>query len=151
RLRAVGREDIVRRRHAEWFRDVVAGLRRDLAGDQPARCFERFGEVFDELRAALRWSLGHDTAIAADLVHHATFLSRMSLRLETTSWAQEVLARLAETDPDYPVALAAAAVGWSTSGRLDEAYEAASRALRIDPDGRGALLATEAMIDVTLY
>ncbi len=144
-------ERAVRERHARWFCDAVAEVDSALRGHDPAGAFTRFGEIFDELRAALRWARDHDLALAVDIVRHASLVGRMSLRLETAMWAEEVAARVPPRHPAAPTALAAAAVGLSTRGRLAEARAMATAALERDPHGPGALLAVEALADAFLY
>lgn len=142
-------------RHACWFRDAVAAVDRALRGDDVAGAFGRFGDIFDELRAAFRWAIDHDVELAVDIVHHANLVARMSLRLEVMTWATELVERLeqdgAQSSESFPVALAADAAGLSTRGRLADARAAALRSLTLAPAGRGALHALDGLADSYLY
>ena len=72
RLRAEGTYDAARRRHAEWFTSAVTELDALVRTADEAAALVRFGEIFDELRAALRWSIDEDLGIAAELVYAPT-------------------------------------------------------------------------------
>ena len=101
RLRATGGYDEARRRHAEWFADVLAEVDAALrTADEPG-AMRRFEEVVDEVRAALRWALDHDTDLAARLAEHAYTVGRSQLRAEVVTWLEDVAGRLV---PGHPMA-----------------------------------------------
>ena len=117
RLRATGGYDDARRRHAEWFADVRRRDRRRAAHRRRAgrRC-DRFEEVVDEVRAALRWALDHDIDLAARLAEHAYTAGRSQLRAEVVTWLEDVAGRLAADHPmAVPGSAAPSSAGWRSS------------------------------------
>src|SRR5205823_6185366 len=73
RLAASAPAEVVRRRHAMFFRELVEAAESKLAGPEQAESLERLEQEHDNLRAALQWCL--DTRDA-----------EMGLRLAGAAW-----------------------------------------------------------------
>ena len=151
RLREEGTYDAARRRHAEWFTSAVTELDALVRTVDEAAALIRFGEIFDELRAAMRWSLDEDLRIAAELVCHAYLPSRTGLRSEVVSWTADVLERLAPDDPVRPRVLSVLAGGMSWVGRLEDAIRLGEEARVATAGSAVALQALEGLADAATY
>ena len=151
RLRAEDTHDATRRRHAEWFTSAVSELDALVRTSDEGEALVRFGEIFDELRAALRWSLDQDLGIAAELVCSSYLPGRTLLRSEVVSWTADVLERLASDDPARPRVLSALAGGMSWVGRLEDAIRLGEEARRAAAGTAHVLQALEGMADAATY
>ena len=118
--------------------------------DEPA-AIVRFGDIFDELRAALRWALDEDLDMAGELAFRAYVPGRIVLRAEVVAWASDVAERLPDDHPATWRVRGALAGGLSTAGRLDDAVRVATEVLERAPDTHGALYALEGLADAALY
>ena len=68
RLDAGAEADAVRRRHAETYLALAAGVQPQLTGPRQRELLDRLQRDHDNLRAATEWSLAHDAALALRLV-----------------------------------------------------------------------------------
>ena len=67
RLREVGEEAVVRRRHLEWYAAYVAGTHRKTRGAEQGVWLGRLERDHDNVRAALAWSQSAPDAVEAGL------------------------------------------------------------------------------------
>jgi predicted ATPase/DNA-binding CsgD family transcriptional regulator len=65
RLRASDEGETISRRHCEWYRALAEQAEPALSGQDQAAWMERLEAEHDNLRAALQWSLAHDSGEAA--------------------------------------------------------------------------------------
>lgn len=151
RLRASGRYDDVRRGHARWFHDAVVEIDHQLrTADEPAG-MQRFEEIVDEVRAALRWSLEHDLDLAAGIAEHAYTAGRARLRGEVVDWLADVDARL---PPGHPRALrvrSALVGGLAFVGGIEHAARIGAEVLATGAPDEELLYALEGLGDLALY
>ena len=151
RLRATGGFDDARRRHAAWFAAALAEIDDDLrTADEPA-AMRRFEEIFDEVRAALRWALDHDVDLAARLAEHAYTAGRSQLRAEVVTWLEHVAGRLPADHPMGPRIRSALVGGLAFVGRLEDAKVIGADVLASgEPDG-ALMYALEGLGDIATY
>src|SRR5579864_819562 len=65
RLETSGEAEVTRKAHAAYFLALAEQAEPRLEGPQPAEWLSGLEKEFDNMRAALRWSLANDTATAA--------------------------------------------------------------------------------------
>jgi predicted ATPase len=101
-LAAAGEEAQTRRRHAEFFRDLVTGAEPMLLGTAEQRSWTaRLEHAYGNVRAALAWSVSADgeLAVGIGLAGALGWFWLMSGRLqEAESWYTQLLARRDEVD-----------------------------------------------------
>ena len=150
-LRATGSYDDARRRHAGWFvaatTEIDDALRRRTS--RP-RC-DRFDEVVDEVRAAVRWTLDHDVDLAARLAEHAYTAGRSQLRAEVVSWLEDVARRLPVDHPMRPRIRSALVGGLAFVGRLAEAKAIGAEVLASGAGDAALMYALEGLGDIATY
>jgi predicted ATPase len=151
RLQALGRDAAARRRHAAWFLDVVRDIDERMRDEREPHAIARFVEVYDEVRAAVRWAMAHDLDLAVDLVLTSYLPARTILRAEAVDWTSELVARVPATDRAYWELVAAEAGLLSTVGRLDDAVRLGSDALPHVAGTKAAFRALEGMLDPAIY
>jgi predicted ATPase len=151
RLDALGRGAAVRRRHANWFCSVLRSIDRDMHGTAEPGAIGRFVEIYDDLRAAIRWSTVHEPDLAVELVLASYLPARTVLRAEVVDWAATLRERLPATHPAYWQLAATEAGLLATTGRLDDAVRLAAEALPHVTGTRAALPALEGMLDAAIY
>jgi len=101
KLTAAGEREPLRRRHAEYYLDLLRRTVRDAEGtsSEPRASAEDLGDI----RAALRWALdeGADPSLGVDLAIHTvpTWLGR-ALFIECQDWMIKAAAAVDETKPD---------------------------------------------------
>ena len=96
-----GEFDSVARRHADFVRDQLERADADAVVSTQAQWLERYRPHLDDLRAALRWSLGREkeTELGATLVASAIPLwNSLSLLVESQEWIGAAVAKLG---PDW--------------------------------------------------
>jgi hypothetical protein len=98
----------------------------------------------DEFRAAYRWALEHDAAVAAELVGGLAALVEHRLVGEVPVWADELLALPGAATPRLARVCAVAAAGARFVGQLERAGDLARRAL--DLSGEDAAVAAYAYL-----
>jgi tetratricopeptide (TPR) repeat protein len=148
-LEESGSSDVVRRRHAEHFADVVRRVDRDIRTPDEAVGRRRLDGVAAEVRAAHRWASRHDPALASDMSAALHLAAYSTFWNEPTEWARALLA----TEPDSDVldgARLAVAGTAANVGDLAEAYELGTRAAR-SSDLRVRATALEILADVAIY
>ena len=102
-LRATGEEDILRARHAAWFRSLTAEIApRIFFGPLSAHDLDRLDADWENLRAALIWTSEHGQpaewiTFATDLTPYWYFRSR---RRECLFWLERALALVRGPDGD---------------------------------------------------
>jgi tetratricopeptide (TPR) repeat protein len=62
RLRELGRDAEVRRRHGEWYADLAERLAPTIMGPEQRRVLDLLEEEHDNLRSAISWSIQNDRA-----------------------------------------------------------------------------------------
>lgn len=121
---------VVGRRHAEYFRDLAVKAEPALNGPEQRIWLQRLEREHDNLRAALRWSLGQGEANLglrmAGALHH--FWRVRSYLSEGRRWLEEVLAQAGGELLTRALALQSAAV----LARLQGDYE---QALALSEEG----------------
>jgi len=151
RLRATGADAVVRRRHAEWFATQVGEIDAQVRTQDEAAALTRFGELVDELRAAVRWSTDEDLGIAAELVCRSYLPGRTALRSEVVSWAADVAEHLPDDHPDRDRVRSVLAGGLSSMGRLEDAARIGEEVRRAAGSSAVALPALEGLADSAIY
>jgi predicted ATPase/tetratricopeptide (TPR) repeat protein len=151
RLHALGRDAAARRRHAAWFLDVLRDIEECMRDEREPHAIARFVEVYDEVRAAVRWSMVHDLDLAVDLVLTSYLPARTILRAEVVDWTSALVERVPTTDRAYWQLVAAQAGLLSTVGRLDDAVRLADDALPHVAGTAAAIRALEGMLDPAIY
>lgn len=150
-LRAAGDHEAAHRRHAEWFRSTVAELDRQVRTADEAAAINRFVDIFDELRAGVRWALDHDLEVAADIVVRSYLLGRTVLRSEVAAWTADVADRLPRSHPAADRVRSALAGSLSTLGRLDDAARIGEEVVAETDGSPDLLYALEALSDAAIY
>jgi predicted ATPase len=143
-----GRADDRRARHARHFASVAADADRRVRCTDEHAGRRRFESVVPELRAAQRWALVHDPAVADALCASLHLFTYSSFWNEPEEWARALLA----TDPPVPALGAHALVAGAEAnrGELDQASAHARTALA-SPDRRVQATAWEILADVAIY
>ena len=139
KLAESGETEQIARRHAEFFRDLLAIVSPSLQSQAADENIARYGREIDNVRAALDWcfSSAEDTAIGADLTAayvplwlQQSLLGECITRVET---ALRSLDRSSDNGPRTEMMLRAA-VGMSlayTRGPVEEAESAWERVLKL--------------------
>jgi tetratricopeptide (TPR) repeat protein len=122
-----GEAEALRRRHALYFLGFVEWLTADLFGSDQAAWLARIGDDYDNLRAALQWSLdSDDTAMGLRMVAalHRFWNMRSDLH-EGRGWIAAVLARPQAQSPENTLLRARAMVSEADLAYLQSDYVAA--------------------------
>lgn len=152
RLEQAGRPDALGRRHAVWFAESSRAADRSLRSIDEVAAHDRFGAVFDELRAAHRWARRHEVDLVALLSEHLHLYAQSRLIDEPLRWAEELVDDLAPENPHLAAVLASAASRAVQRGDLDLARARAERAIAHGGSSPGSLLpALENLADTDLF
>ena len=154
-VRGDGADETMRRRHAQWFTEVVERCDRRLATPDELEAHERIDGIVAELRAAHRWARRADPALAARMTAALDRYAHTRLWSEPASWADDLLAHADVPTSLLPAVRAAAAA--QACHRAD--YERARRLAEwvvadpddIQPDRPGVASALESLGDIALY
>ncbi len=95
RLQEAGEAAAVRDRHRDWFLAWAERAADELRGAEPKPWLERLEQEHDNLRAALKWSLGSETGGEAGLRLAGSiylFWSRCGYLREGSQWVEAALA-----------------------------------------------------------
>jgi len=125
--------NVVGRRHAEYFRDLAVKAEPALNGPEQGIWLQRLEREHDNLRAALRWSLGQGEANLglrmAGALHH--FWRVRSHLTEGRRWLNEVLAEAGGAILTRALALQSAAVLARLQGDDEQALALSEDALAL--------------------
>ncbi len=146
-----GHAAALRRRHAEYFAEVLAQIDGDLRGAGEADARTRLDGLVDEVRVAHAWAREHDPILAAAMSGALFQYAYHRLWHEPAAWSAELLRN--RTDDDFTglegaVLMVAGAA--AHAGELASARELARRVLT-SPDVRLRTIALELIADVALY
>ncbi|HEX6236300.1 MAG TPA: BTAD domain-containing putative transcriptional regulator [Acidimicrobiales bacterium] len=131
RLEASGRAALLRRRHAEHYRDVALDADAGLRSARELAAYQRLAADMDELRLAARWSRAHDPRLAAELCAGLLLFAQSRVRDEPLRWAAEALAVVDESTPGVGWVYAAVAQRAFRHGDLPGAVALAERAVEL--------------------
>ncbi len=142
-----------RRRHAAWAVEFVEAAEAGLRGPDEGDWRARLDTELDNVRAAHRWCLEHDSELSIRLAASLYRYRWSGARSEVSTWAAQAVARF----PDLahlrlPAAYAVAALGLCFGGDLDAARALAEAALAKAPeDPVRARFAWEALGDIETW
>lgn len=151
RLIGAGRDQELRRRHAEHLGTVVGEIDDQLRTPREAAARARLSGLVDEVRAAHRWARQHDPERADELSLGLFHAAHSALWFEPADWAIDL-----EADPvegagrGWHGASLARAGAAAHRGQLALAREGAS-AVAAAASGRALAAAFEVLADVALY
>jgi predicted ATPase len=92
-LRAVGEEELVRRRHSAWCASLSEQAEPGLHGADQVAWLVRLDREYDNIRAALAWCLEHDPPLGLHIAASLWQFWRMRLFLtEGRQWLEQLLA-----------------------------------------------------------
>jgi predicted ATPase/class 3 adenylate cyclase len=130
RLDASGQTAEVRTRHAAHYTDFAQRAGAGLKGPDERAWLERVESEFDNLRAAVTWSLASGDVHAACACVSALGLSGLRIEPVIAAWADSIVAcDAAADDVEYPAVLAVAAWARMGEGHADEAIGLCEAAL----------------------
>ncbi|MDX1469410.1 MAG: adenylate/guanylate cyclase domain-containing protein [Acidimicrobiia bacterium] len=139
--------EAMRRRHAEYFRDLVEEAEPNLRGADEAYWFGRLDDDLDNIRQAMTWALEAGESLLAQAMAGALYRYFMYRYrdVEGREWADKSVAASDEPTPQYAKALLAAGTLAQFSldhdasmKHLDQAIELA-RSLDLDKELSAAL------------
>ncbi|HEX2041312.1 MAG TPA: BTAD domain-containing putative transcriptional regulator [Acidimicrobiales bacterium] len=153
RLAVSGKEDVLRRRHAEHFAEVAASADRKLRTPDEGGAHGRLQGVVDELRAAHQWSRTRDLALAARVSSALHLFAQSRLRDEPLGWATALAAGSLDSVPGNVAAavLASAAQRAVNTGHLGRARQLAERGIAAAGTAPERVYPLEVLADVHLY
>jgi predicted ATPase/class 3 adenylate cyclase len=139
KLADAGSVDVVRARHADYFRGLAARQRERLWGPAEPDAWRVLDDEWSNLRSALdTYEAAGNLDSGAELVVSLAGYAAMSMRFELFSWAKELLALPGVEDhPQYTDLCGAAALGsyFTLDDRVTEWAETGLAANPSDPEG----------------
>ncbi len=150
RLAASPRHQLVRRRHAEHFAEVVARADVGLRGPAELEASTTLDRGFDELCAAHEWAREQAPALARSLSAGLHVYAVSRIRDEVHRWALALEPQLDDSDHSV-VVLATLAFAANNAGMLDWAEVAGQRSLEIAGDRPVARFPLETLADTAVY
>ena len=95
-----GRRDMIERRHAEYYGELVRGALLQLGGADEHRALERLDADLDNVRAAIGWGVVHDPATAVAAAQSALwpYWAKRTLILQAQRWLEAIATRIDEGD-----------------------------------------------------
>jgi predicted ATPase/DNA-binding SARP family transcriptional activator len=146
-----------RRRHLACYIDLAERAADGLRGPDQLAWLHRLDAERDNLRAALRWSLGHGESAAglrlAALL--GAYWDEQALYDEGTAWLSEALAAPGESPPSSRIqalaGLARLAIGQGRHGHASTCAAASLALARAAGDDRGTVDATTLLGHIALY
>ena len=111
-LGAAGEKPVTRRQHASHYVEQAESWRREQMTAEAAHAHSAFSADWDNLRAALEWSLAAgDAPFALRLVIAAYQYAMVGFRLEFARWAERAIDMPdARAEPSWPAAAGATAL-----------------------------------------
>ncbi len=145
RLADSGQLEEVRRRHATWFARWIDAADAGLRGSDEATIAHVIAHELPNLRAAHRWSIANDIAVAAQIVAALYWYTFWYGATEVSDWALEVTERESPPHPAIAGAHATAALGAWRRGEHQRARALAARGVELAGDDPAARFAWEAL------
>jgi predicted ATPase/DNA-binding SARP family transcriptional activator len=132
RLVQAGEHDTTQAAHAAWAARWMERADRELRGPDEVRWAAATDAELANLRAAHRWSLDHDHALATRLVAALFWYAYFHGPAELFAWADETVTRCSGRSlPGLPGAYATVALGWWRRGDLSRARTAAETGIEL--------------------
>ncbi|MBK1784399.1 ATP-binding protein [Prauserella cavernicola] len=121
-LTTTPQEHKTRDRHARWCLDLATAAAADATGEHDLAAAERLRRNASDLTGALRWAVGEDQGLAAELAGRLGLLSPYRSEVDFLAW------QLRLGDSEHPLAVGAAARAAVRYGDLATARRLAERA-----------------------
>jgi predicted ATPase/DNA-binding SARP family transcriptional activator len=144
RLADSGRLEALRRRHATWFARWIDTADAGLRGSNETTFARAIAHELPNLRAAHRWSLDNDIAVAAQIVAALYWYAFWYGATEACEWALAVIEREPPPHPAIAGAHATAALGAWRRGEHERARALAARGIDLAGDDPAARFSWEA-------
>lgn len=92
RLAEAGEADTAGRAHAQYYLELAERLDPGLRGANQCECLREFDDAYTNMRAALRWAAGSDTALALRMFGALSMYWWIrGARAQAASWGETVL------------------------------------------------------------
>lgn len=147
-----GRDETLRRAHAGYVADRLAGRERDLWGPGHAAAAQMAAAMLDDVRRAMDWAVTHDRRLAIRILLGLLPYLELSMSTEVTGWARDLLRKSGdEHRRERAVVLAVAASGARFDGDLFAAGQRARDGLDCDPHGPVLVYLHMILLDVAMF